>query len=67
MSLPLLWAPAHHGEPGDPVLMEWIKHQIDAMLGLGDWALVAISASVVVAIPIVILGFFILQRTRGQR
>ena len=67
MSLPLLWVPAHHGEPGDPVLMEWIKHQIDVMLGLGDWALVAISASVVVAIPIGILGFFILQRTRGQR
>ena len=66
MSLLLLWAPAHHGEPGDPVLLEWIKHQIDAMVGLGDWAMVAISAAIVVAIPIGILGFFILQRARGQ-
>ena len=61
---PLLWASAHHGEPGDPVLLEWIKRQIDATLGLGDWALVAVSASVVVAIPIGILGFFVLQRAR---
>ena len=67
MSLLLLWAPAHHGEPGDPVLLEWIKHQIDVMVGLDDWAMVAISAAIVVAIPIGILGFFILQRARGQR
>ena len=67
MSLLLLWAPAHHGEPGDPVLLEWIKHQIDSMLGLGDWALVAVSASAVIAIPIGILGFFILERARGRR
>ena len=66
MLLRLLWVPAHHGEPGDPVLLEWIKHQIDAMSGLGDWALVAISAAIVVAIPIGILGFFVIQRVRGQ-
>ncbi len=67
MSLPLLWAPAHHGEPGDPVLLEWINRQIDAMLGLGDWAMVAVLACVVVAIPMGILGLFMLQRARGRR
>ena len=67
MFLPFLWVPTHHGEPGDPILLEWIKHQIDAIVGLGDWALVAISGAVIVAIPIGILSFFLLQRARGRR
>lgn len=62
----LLSALAHHSEPSDPVLMEWIKHQIDAILGLGDLAIVVILGAVVVAIPIGILATYALQRVRGN-
>ena len=63
----LLSALAHHGEPGDPVLLQWINDQIDAILGLGDFAMVAVLGAVIVAIPIGILGFLALQRLRGWR
>ena len=55
----------HHGEPGDPVLLQWINDQIDAILGLGDFAMVAVLGAVVVAIPIGIFGFLALQRLRS--
>ena len=61
----LLSALAHHGEPGDPVLLQWLNDQIDAILGLGDFAMVAILGAVVVAIPIGIFGFLAFQRLRG--
>ncbi len=61
----LLSALTHHGEPGDPVLLQWINDQINAILGLGDLAMVAILGAVVVAIPIGIFGFLALQRLRG--
>lgn len=63
----LLSALAHHGEPGDPVLLGWIQNQIDAMLGLGDLAIVVILGAVVVAIPIGILLTYLLQRIRNIR
>ena len=63
----LLSALAHHGEPGDPVLLGWIQDQIDAMLGLGDMAIVVILGAVVVAIPIGILLTYLLQRIRNIR
>ena len=63
--MPLLSALTHHGEPGDPVLLEWIQHQIDSVLGLGDWAIVVVLGAVIVAIPIGILAVFALQRGRG--
>ena len=61
----LLSALTHHGEPGDPVLLQWINDQINAILGLGDFAMVAILGAAVVAIPIGIFGFLALQRLRG--
>ena len=61
----LLSALTHHGEPGDPVLLQWINDQIDAILGLGDFAMVAVLGAVIIAIPIGILGFLALQRLRG--
>ena len=63
----LLSALAHHGEPGDPVLLGWIQDQIDAILGLGDLAIVVILGAVVVAIPIGILATYLLQRVRSIR
>ncbi len=61
----LLSALAHHSEPGDPVLLQWIKDQIDSVLGLGDLAIVVILGAVVVAIPIGILAAYLMQRVRG--
>lgn len=63
----LLSALTHHGEPGDPVLLQWINDQINAILGLGDFAMVAVLGTVIVAIPIGIFGFIALQRLRGWR
>ncbi len=61
----LLSALAHHSEPGDPVLLGWIQDQIDAIIGLGDLAIVVILGAVVVAIPIGILATYLLQRVRS--
>ena len=61
----LLSALTHHGEPGDPVLLQWINDQINAILGLGDFAMVAVLGALVVAIPLGIFGFLALQRLKG--
>ena len=63
----LLSALARHSEPGDPVLLGWIQDQIDAIIGLGDLAIVVILGAVVVAIPIGILATYLLQRVRNIR
>ena len=47
------------------MLLQWINDQIDAILGLGDFAMVAVLGAVVVAIPIGIFGFLALQRLRS--
>ena len=60
----LLSALSHHGEPGDPVLLGWIQDQIEAIIGLGDLAIVVILGAIVVAIPIGILATYLLQRVR---
>ena len=55
---------AHHSEPGDPVLLGWIKDQIDAILGLGPNAIVIVLGLVIVAIPVSIAVFYWMQRAR---
>lgn len=62
----LLSALAHHGEPGDPVLLGWIQDRIHAILGLGDVAIVVVFGAVIVAIPVGILAFMALQRVRDE-
>ncbi len=63
----LLSVLAHQSEPGDPVLMEWIRHQIDAMLGLGPAAIVIGLGAMIVAIPLAIMVVFWAQRMRQKR
>ena len=63
----LLSVLAHHGEPGDPVLFDWIKHQIDSILGLGPGAIVIALGLVIVAIPLAIVIAFMAQRMRQRR
>ncbi len=63
----LLSVLAHHSEPGDPVLMEWIRHQIDSILGLGPAVIVIGLGAVIVAIPLAIMVVFWAQRMRQRR
>ena len=58
---------AHHSEPGDPVLMAWIKHQLDAVVGLEPWAIVIALGLVIVAIPVAIMALYKIQRARQDR
>ena len=55
---------AHNAEPGDPVLLEWIRHQIDGLLGLGPGAMVVALGIVILAIPSAIIVVFLMQRAR---
>ena len=57
----LLSVLAHHGEPGDPQLMEWIMHQLNAMLGVGPAAMAIGLGILIVAIPATIVAFFLLK------
>ena len=57
---------AHQGEPGDPVLLEWIRHQIDAIFNLGAGAIVLGLGAIVVVLPIVIVVAFLLMQRRKQ-
>ena len=57
---------AHHSEPGDPVLMEWIRHRIDDLTGLGPWAIVIILGVLIVAVPLAVIAAFLLRRPRRE-
>ena len=59
--------PAHHSEPADPVLMDWITHQIDAIVGLGPAAILMALGFLIVAIPLGIMVLFLTQRARQNR
>ena len=63
----LLSALAHHGEPGDPVLLEWINDQVRAILGLEDSAMVIVFGAIILSVPIGVLAFFAIQRVRSLR
>jgi len=58
----LLSALAHHGEPIDPELMDWIRHQIDAIFGLAPEAIVLLLGFLIVLAPIVVLAVYARQR-----
>ena len=58
---------AHHSEPGDPELLEWLVHQLDAMLGVGPVAMVVALGLVIVAIPVAIMVFYLALRLRQRR
>ena len=57
----LLSVLAHHGEPGDPQLLEWIMHQLNTMLGVGPAAMAIGLGILIVAIPATIVAFFLLK------
>ena len=55
---------AHHGEAADPRLLGWIKHLLDQMIGLGPWTVVAGLGFIVVAIPVMVVAIYLVQRGR---
>ena len=66
----MLWGPlssiaAHQGEL-DVHLLGWIKDLIDDLLGLGDWAVVALTGAVILVIPLGLLALYFSQRRRGS-
>ncbi len=61
----LLWMLAHHPDAGDPDHLEWIKRQLDAVLGLGPLVVVLVLGVVILSIPTVILVAYVVQRRRG--
>lgn len=60
----LLSVLAHHGEPADPVLIEWIKHRIDSIIGLGAGGMVIILTILICLIPITLVGILLIQKIR---
>lgn len=61
--LALASALLHAGDSADPALIHWLKDRMDAIIGLGPWAMVGITAGIVVAIP-VSLGLVYLYQQR---
>ena len=57
---------AAHGGALDIHLLEWIKDLLDDILGLGDWAVVALIGAVILVIPVVLMALYLSQRKRGN-
>lgn len=53
---------AHHPEAGDPDLLDWIKHQLDSMIGLGPGLIVIGVVLLLVSIPVVIILVYMAQQ-----
>ena len=62
---PVLSVAAHGGEL-DIHLLEWIKDLLDDILGLGDWAVVALIGAVILVIPVVLVALYLFHRKRGN-
>ena len=60
----LLSVGKHHGEAGDPVLLEWVKLRMDQLITLDPIAFIGILAMVIVAIPVSIMLFYLYQRRK---
>lgn len=45
----------HHSEAIDPTLADWIRHEIDAVLGLGPVSIVLVLGVLIVAFPLALL------------
>lgn len=55
----------HQGDAADPELIHWLKDQMDAILGLGPWAMVGMMGAIVIVIPLAIGLFYYYQQRRG--
>ena len=61
----ILWSiAAHHGEPADPDLVQWIKARLDHLLDVGPWFVVAGLSLLIILIPLSGVAFYLLQQRR---
>ena len=51
----------HHEAPGDPTLFKWIMERVDHFLHLDATILVVIFGLLIVAIPVSVIGLYILK------
>ena len=63
--VPILAVLLHHSEPADPTLLRWIRDRIDAILGLGPAAIVLILGALIVAFPVALGVWVLIQRRRS--
>lgn len=54
---------AHHSEPVDPTLLEWIKTELDHIFGEGSVSVVSIIGILIILAPIA-LSYFAWRRLR---
>ncbi|SVA79660.1 uncharacterized protein METZ01_LOCUS132514, partial [marine metagenome] len=57
---------AHHGEPGDPVLLEWIKHRLEELVGMDPLTVIVIVLAFILVIPIGIVTVYIWERHHSK-
>ncbi|MCS5669367.1 MAG: hypothetical protein VYB63_08745 [Chloroflexota bacterium] len=55
---------AHQGDSADPELLHWIKERLDGIFGPEPWVIVAIMGFAVLAIPVSVGFFYLLQANR---
>lgn len=60
----VLWAVAAHQGDADPTLLGWIKDQLDHLLGLGPWTVVALLGVLLVLMPLIVVAVYLVQRRR---
>ena len=56
----------HHSEYIDPTLVDWIRHEIDDIFGLGPTTIVIVLGAVMLAFPIGLMALA-LRRSRRAR
>ena len=57
-----LWL-LHHSDSIDPTLIDWIRHEIDSILGLEPLTIVLVLGAVIVAFPVALA--LLAKRQRG--
>ena len=58
---------AHHGEPGDPVLFEWIKHRLAELVDIDPLTVVVIVLTFILVIPIGIVLAYLWERSHSKQ
>ncbi len=62
----MLSVPGHHGEAADPELLAWIKQLLDHVLGSSAWVIVAAVGLALVAFPVGLILFYLIQLRRDR-
>ena len=56
---------AHHSEPTDPELLEWLVQGVDGVLGHGPLVVVGVIGFIAVAVPLALAALAV-RRLRGR-